>query len=119
MGCRGTTRRYPGRCGGCGPSRGGGLLLWDEMQTVYDAGEYAAAADIGRELTEAQCDQRDFYDNTACRESLAGRRPDAVRHTRQAIDMWEGCRGVAKDSDFDPIRQSALLPARSREFERT
>jgi len=41
----------------------------------------------------------------ACCESLAGRPADAVEHLRRAIEMWEGCREVAKaDSDFDPIR---------------
>jgi hypothetical protein len=30
---------------------------------------------------------------------------DAVEHLRLAIDLWEGCRQMAKeDSDFDPIR---------------
>jgi len=28
-----------------------------------------------------------------------------VAHLRQAIAIWEGCRGMANgDSDFDPIR---------------
>jgi hypothetical protein len=41
----------------------------------------------------------------ACCESLAGGTADAIEHLRQAIDMWEGCRHMAKeDSDFDPIR---------------
>jgi hypothetical protein len=45
-----------------------------------------------------------FY-NVACCESLAGRTADAIEHLRRAIDMWEGCREMAKqDSDFDPIR---------------
>jgi hypothetical protein len=43
--------------------------------------------------------------NVACCESLAGRKADAIEHLRQAIDMWEGCREMAKhESDFDPIR---------------
>ena len=41
----------------------------------------------------------------ACCESLAGRTADAIEQLRQAIDIWEGCRDMAKaDSDFDPIR---------------
>jgi hypothetical protein len=41
----------------------------------------------------------------ACCESLAGETADAVEHLRQTIDIWEGCREMAKtDSDFDPIR---------------
>jgi len=50
-------------------------------------------------------DQGYLYYNVACCESLAGRTADAIEHLRQAIDMWEGCRDMAKeDSDFDPIR---------------
>ena len=41
----------------------------------------------------------------ACCESLAGRTADAIEHLGRAIDMWEGCRDMAKeDSDFDSIR---------------
>ena len=59
----------------------------------------------GRELIEARPDQAYLYYNVACCESLAGRTADAIGHLRQAIDMWEGCRDMAKeDSDFDPIR---------------
>jgi hypothetical protein len=43
--------------------------------------------------------------NVACCESRAGRTADAIEHLRRAIDLWEGCREMAKrDSDFDPIR---------------
>jgi tetratricopeptide (TPR) repeat protein len=79
--------------------------LWDSVRPLYDAGRYAEAADRGRELIEARPDQGYLYYNVACCESLAGRAADAIEHLRQAIDMWEGCRGMAKeDSDFDPIR---------------
>jgi hypothetical protein len=41
----------------------------------------------------------------ACYESLAGRRADAVERLRRSIEMWEGCRDLAREeSDFDPIR---------------
>jgi hypothetical protein len=44
-----------------------------------------------------------------CCESRAGRTADAIEHLRTAIEMWEDCRGMARDdSDFDPIRH---LPA--------
>jgi hypothetical protein len=90
------------------------------MQPLYDAGKHAQAADIGPELTEAHRDQASLYDNMACRESLAGRSADPVKHIRRAVDMWEGCCGMAKeDSEFDAIRQTARFPARHREFGRT
>ena len=79
--------------------------LWDPVRPLYEAGRYAEAADRGRELIGARPDQGFLYYNVACCESLAGRANDAVEHLRQAIDMWDGCRDLAKqDSDFDPIR---------------
>ena len=79
-------------------------LWWDSARPLYDAGRYAEAADRGRELIEGRPDPYLYY-NTACCESLAGRTADAVEHLRGAIDMWEGCRDMARqDSDFDPIR---------------
>jgi hypothetical protein len=79
--------------------------LWESARALYEAGEYAEAADRGRELIEAHPDQADLYYNVACCESLAGRTGDAVEYLRQAIDMWEGCRELATgDSDFDPVR---------------
>ena len=79
--------------------------LWDSVRPLYDAGKYAEAADRGRELIEARPDQAYLYYNVACCESLAGRTADAIEHLSRAIDIWEGCRDMAKaDSDFDPIR---------------
>jgi hypothetical protein len=49
--------------------------------------------------------QAHLHYNVACCESLAGRTAEAVEHIRQAVDLWEGCRDMAKtDSDFDLIR---------------
>jgi tetratricopeptide (TPR) repeat protein len=80
-------------------------LWWDYGRPLYDAGRYAEAADAGRALIEARPDQAYLYYNVACCESLAGRTADAIEHLRRAIDMWEGCRGIAKqEPDFDPIR---------------
>jgi hypothetical protein len=79
--------------------------LWEPLRPLYEAARYSEAADQGRELIEAHPDQGYLYYNVACCESLAGRTADAVEHLRQAIDMWDGCRDLAKkDSDFDPIR---------------
>jgi hypothetical protein len=59
----------------------------------------------GRELIEARPDQPYLYFKTACCESLAGRTADAIEYLRLAIDMWDGCRDLAKhDADFDAIR---------------
>jgi tetratricopeptide (TPR) repeat protein len=77
-----------------------------QVQPFYEAGEYAEAADRGRELLEAYPENRYLLYNLACCESLAGRTPDAVEHLARAIDTSERVRAMAKgDSDFDPIRE--------------
>jgi tetratricopeptide (TPR) repeat protein len=79
--------------------------LWDPARPLYEAGSYAEAADEGRELIELHGNQAHLHYNVACCESLAGRTAEAIEHIRQAVDLWEGCRDMAKtDSDFDPIR---------------
>ena len=80
-------------------------LWWDHGQPLYEAGKYAEAADKGLELIEARPDQPYLHYNVACCESLAGRAADAIEHLRTAIEMWEDCRGMARDDpDFDSIR---------------
>src|SRR3954454_15642914 len=59
--------------------------LWDPVGRLYDAGDYAAAAERGRELVEAYPEQADLLYNVACCESRAGRTDDALAHLRQAI----------------------------------
>ena len=79
------------------------------MGPRYDAGRYAEAADTGLELIKGRSDQPYLYYNVACCESLAGRSADAIEHLRTAIEMWEDCRGMARnDADFDSVR---TLPA--------
>jgi tetratricopeptide (TPR) repeat protein len=79
--------------------------VWDEARPLYEAGDYGAAADRGKQLIEERPLQPELYFNVACCESLAGRAPDAIEHLRQAIDLWSGFRDMARgDSDFDPIR---------------
>ena len=80
-------------------------LWWDAARPLFEEGRYAEAADRGLELIEARPDQAYLYFNVACCESLAGRTGDAIEHLRRAIELWEGCRDLARqDSDFDPVR---------------
>ena len=75
------------------------------LQQLYDAGQYAEAADQGRELIEAHPEYPGPLYNLACCESLAGRKDDAIKHLRLAIDGNEPFRPMAaEDSDFDAIR---------------
>jgi glyoxylase-like metal-dependent hydrolase (beta-lactamase superfamily II) len=79
--------------------------VWEPVRPLYDAGKYAEAAEMGRELLESHPNLAYLLYNVACCESLAGETADAVEHLRQAIDNWPDCRSLAKgDSDFDAIR---------------
>jgi tetratricopeptide (TPR) repeat protein len=82
-----------------------GWELWAPLNPLYDAGEYAEAADRGRQLVAAHPQYAGLLYNLACCESLAGRTVDALDHLGRAIDRSEQSRSYAKDdSDFDPIR---------------
>jgi tetratricopeptide (TPR) repeat protein len=79
--------------------------LWAPLRVLYDAGEYAEAADRGRAILKANPQYADLFYNVACCESLAGRTADAIDDLRRSIEMSERFRAFAKeDSDFDPIR---------------
>jgi quercetin dioxygenase-like cupin family protein len=82
-----------------------GWEVWAPLRPLYEAGEYAAVADRGRDLLEADLPYPELAYNVACCESLAGRKADAIEHLRRAIELWEPLRSLAKeDSDLDPIR---------------
>jgi hypothetical protein len=82
-----------------------GAEFWEPVRPFYESGEYAEAADRGRAVLEAHPGYPYLYFNVACCESRAGQAADAIDHLRQAIDLWEGCREMAReDPDFDPIR---------------
>ena len=86
--------------------------LWDPVRPVYEAGNYAEAAEMGRELLEAHPDLAYLLYNVACCESLAGQTEPALEHLRRAIEFWPGCRGMAKgDPDLDAIRQEPAFEA--------
>jgi tetratricopeptide (TPR) repeat protein len=84
----------------------GGWELWAPVRALYQKGEYAEAADLMRDVVEANPQYADLFYNLACVESLAGRTTDALDHLRRAIEMSERFRAYAKDdSDLDPIRE--------------
>jgi tetratricopeptide (TPR) repeat protein len=82
-----------------------GWELWEPLRPLYEAGDYAQAADRGRALVEAHPQYAGVLYNVACCESLAGRKTDAIAHLRRAVEMSEQSRAYAKDDpDLDPIR---------------
>jgi tetratricopeptide (TPR) repeat protein len=87
-----------------------GFELWVPIAPLYEAGEYAEAADRARELSEAHPEYTGLLYNLACCESRAGRNDDAIDHLRLAIERSESFRSMAAgDSDFDPIRDDAAF----------
>ena len=82
-----------------------GWELWAPVSPLYQAGEYAAAADRAREIVEANPGYSMLAYNLACCESLAGRHDDAIAHLRPAVESSERLRGFAReDTDLDPLR---------------
>ena len=100
-----------------------GWDLWGPAAgRLYQEGEYAEAADRARPVVEAHPEYPLLAYNLACCESLAGRTSDAIEHLRLALEGSELARElVARDSDFDPIREEPafkeLLAGASRERE--
>jgi tetratricopeptide (TPR) repeat protein len=83
----------------------GGWEVWAPLGPLYEAGEYAEAADRGGELLKANPDEGMLLYNLACCESLAGRTDDALEHLRRAAGLSDRVSALASgDADFDPIR---------------
>jgi hypothetical protein len=88
------------------PYEPGGWELFAPLRPLYEAGEYAEAADRGRELLAGEPAYADLFYNVACCESLAGQKDQAIAHLRRAIELSERTRPLLEgDPDFDPIRQ--------------
>lgn len=82
-----------------------GWEVWMPFNRLYEAGEYAEAADRGRALIESSPQYPTPLYNLACCEALAGRTDDAIEHLRLAVQKSERLRAFAAgDSDFDSIR---------------
>lgn len=89
-----------------------GYEYWAPLAPLYEAGEYAEAADRGRELVEAHPDYPVLLYNVACCESLAGQTAEATEHLRQAIALSDNSRSIAaEDPDFDPVREDPAFKA--------
>ena len=82
-----------------------GFEIWSPLSRLYQDGEYAKAAELGRDLAEAHPEYAGLLYNVACCESLAGQNAEAIEHLRRAIEGSERFRAFAAgDSDFDAIK---------------
>ena len=80
---------------------------WEAMRRanlLYEAKAYEAAVEAMNEALAGREEPMLLY-NLACFESLAGKRDDALRHLRRAVELDASYRALAhSDTDFDPIR---------------
>ena len=82
-----------------------GFEAWAPFQRLYEAGDFAEAADRARGVIEAQPEAFGAFFYLACCEALAGRADDAARHLRYALERSERLRGLAgRNPDLDSIR---------------
>jgi tetratricopeptide (TPR) repeat protein len=87
-----------------------GWELWAPVGPLYQEGKYAEAADMARGIVEANPEYPALLYNLACCESLAGRRDDAVRHLRSAIERSPQLRRLAaEDDDIAAIRDDPAI----------
>ncbi len=94
------------------PYEPGGWELFSPLRPLYDAGDYAEAAERGRELLAGDPPYADLFYNVACCESLAGQKEQAIAHLRSALELSERTRAFSEgDSDLDPIRQDPVFKA--------
>ena len=82
-----------------------GFEAWAPFERLYEAGDYAEAADQARAAVEQQPEAFGAFFCLACCEALAGRADDAARHLRHALEHSERLRGLARrNPDLDSIR---------------
>jgi tetratricopeptide (TPR) repeat protein len=85
----------------------GGWELFAPLRPLYEAGNYAEAAERGRELLAGDPPYANLFYNVACCESLAGQKDLAIEHLRRAVGLSEGIRPYLEgDSDLDPLREA-------------
>ena len=88
---------------------------WQPLQPLYAAGDYETVIQRATEILADDPPYPTVNYNLACCEALTGRKEDAMRHLRRAIELWDGMREYAKnDTDLDAIRDepgfAELLP---------
>ena len=81
-----------------------GFEVWAPFNRLYEAGDYAVAADRSRVIVEARPEAAGAFFCLACCEARAGRADDAARHLRHALERSERLRGLAcLNDDLDSV----------------
>jgi len=89
-----------------------GWELWAPIGQLYQEGRYEEAADRARDLAAAHPQYPALLYNLACCESLAGRKADAIKHLRLALERSDRVRSYLDgDSDLDPLREEPEFQA--------
>jgi tetratricopeptide (TPR) repeat protein len=97
------------------PYEPGGWELFAPLRRLYEAGDYAEAAERGRELLAGDPPYATLFHNVACCESLAGQKDEAIAHLRRAIQLSKQSRSFLEgDSDLDPIREDPAFKELAR-----
>jgi len=82
-----------------------GFEAWAPFNPLYEAGNYAEAADRAREAIEANRTALGAFFCLACCEARAGRSDDAARHLRFALEGSQRLRRLAsRNADLSSIR---------------
>ena len=82
-----------------------GFEAWAPFHGLYEAGDYAEAADQARGAIEAHPEAAGAFFCLACCEARAGRADDAAQHLRHALEPSGRLRGLARrNPDLDSIR---------------
>jgi quercetin dioxygenase-like cupin family protein len=82
-----------------------GFEAWAPFHGLYEAGDYAEAADQARGAIEAQPEAVGAFFYLACCEARAGRADEAAQHLRHALEPSVRLRGLARrNPDLDSIR---------------
>lgn len=83
---------------------------WGSLLPLYQAGDYATAADRGAALVGEHPENAELAYNVACCASLAGRADDAVALLQRAVELDDALRQVAEgDSDLAPLADVAAF----------
>jgi mannose-6-phosphate isomerase-like protein (cupin superfamily) len=81
-----------------------GWEVWSRYQLLYEAGDYAAVIEQGREPIEQSGLAMPLY-NLACCEALSGKAEAAIGHLRAALEQRAELRDLLSgDTDLDALR---------------